>query len=71
MDLETRDIFNRVEIQSRYKHLPEDKKQIADFLLGYCFTDHEEVYTNGTVLVPMFRVLDALIQDGKSYCCAG
>ena len=65
------DISDKIEIKSRYEHLPEDKKQIADFLLDYCFTDHKEVYTNGTVLVPMFRVLDALIQNGKPYCCAG
>lgn len=49
----------------------EEKKRIVRFLLNYCFKDSKEVYTNGSILVPMFRVLDALRQDGQEYkeCC--
>lgn len=45
----------------------EEKKKIANFLKVYCFTDEKEVYTNGTILVPMFRVIDALRQNGEEY----
>lgn len=56
-----------IEIKSRYGHLSEEKRRIVDFLLEYCFFDDEQIYTNGTVLVPMFRVLDALTLDGNPY----
>lgn len=45
----------------------EEKKKIANFLKVYCFADEKEVYTNGTILVPMFRVIDALRQNGEEY----
>lgn len=38
---------------------------VADFVIGYSFRDSEEVYTNGTILVPLFRVLDALSMIDK------
>jgi hypothetical protein len=39
----------------------EKKKKIAEFLFDYAYVDDE------TVVVPIFRVLDALIQDGEPY----
>jgi CRISPR/Cas system-associated endonuclease Cas3-HD len=31
------------------------------------FKDSKEVYTNGTILVPLYRVLDAISQKGEPY----
>lgn len=33
---------------------------IEEFLNQYSFKDSEQVYTNGTVLIPLFRVQQAL-----------
>ena len=33
---------------------------IYEFLLDYSFKDEEEVYTNGSLLIPTFRVKQAL-----------
>lgn len=70
--LDLRDIVLRTEIESRLKYIDNpDAKKIAKFLLDYCFNDHEETYTNNSVLVPMFRVLDALMMIGQReifYC---
>jgi len=33
----------------------------------YAFKDEKEIYTNGTILVPLFRVLDAISQKGEQY----
>ena len=35
---------------------------IIDWLAGYSFKDDKEVYTNGSLLVPLFRVRQALEQ---------
>lgn len=35
-------------------------EKIEDFLCGYSFQDTEEVYTNGAMLIPVFRVKQAL-----------
>ena len=35
--------------------------------IDYSFKDSQQVYTNGTVLVPLFRVLDAIEQKGEEY----
>lgn len=37
-----------------------DEDKALEWLEGYTFTDTKQVYTNGTVLVPMFRVRQAL-----------
>ena len=37
-----------------------DADKALEWLEGYTFTDTKQVYTNGTVLVPMFRVRQAL-----------
>ena len=33
---------------------------IYEFLLDYSFKDEEEVYTNGSLLIPTFRVKQAI-----------
>jgi len=40
---------------------------MIDFIIDYSFEDKQQVYTNGTVLVPLYRVLDAFIQNGNPY----
>lgn len=37
-----------------------DADKALEWLEGYTFTDTKQVYTNGTVLVPLFRVRQAL-----------
>ena len=34
---------------------------------AYSFKDEKQIYTNGTILVPLYRVLDAILQDGNEY----
>ena len=62
------DIKNDASVSSRLKYIEnkEDLK-IIDFIIDYSFKDSEEVYTNGTILVPLFRVLDAISQKGQEY----
>lgn len=37
-----------------------DADKALEWLEGYTFSDTKQVYTNGTVLVPLFRVRQAL-----------
>lgn len=37
-----------------------DADKALEWLEGYTFTDTKQVYTNGTLLVPLFRVRQAL-----------
>lgn len=37
-----------------------DADKALEWLEGYTFTDKKQVYTNGTVLVPLFQVRQAL-----------
>lgn len=68
-------IKESTEVVSRMQYIENPKaRKVADFLLQYSFFDNEGVYTNGAVLVPMFRVLDALAMidhDNIEYCEAG
>ena len=62
------EIKNSIEVTSRLKYIQsQQEREIVDFIIGYSFKDSEEVYTNGTILVPLFRVLDAISQKGKPY----
>ena len=47
--------------------LTEEQSKIIDFIISYSFKDSKEVYTNGTTLVPLYRVLDAILQKGEPY----
>lgn len=64
-------IKDAVEVSSRMKYIGNPKaKKVADFIMDYAFRDTEQVYTNNTIIVPLYRVLDALImidQDEIEY----
>lgn len=66
------DLKTDISISSRLQYIDNPKaKRVADFLLGYSFHDKELVYSNGIVLVPLYRVLDALAmidKDKIEYC---
>jgi hypothetical protein len=62
------EIKNNVSISSRLECITDEEYlKTIEFILDYSFKDTQEVYTNGTILVPLFRVLDAIIQKGKQY----
>lgn len=62
------EIKNDISVSSRIKHITDDEQlKIVDFIVGYGFKDKHEVYTNGTILVPLYRVLDAISQKGEPY----
>lgn len=56
-------IYNDVCLTSRSVYLDVEGTRMYNFLLSYAEIDEE-----GTVTVPMFRVLDALNQHGNNYC---
>ena len=64
-------IKDAVEVSSRMKYIDNPKaKKVANFIMDYAFHDTEQVYTNNTIIVPLYRVLDALImidQDEIEY----
>ena len=47
--------------------LTDEQLKIINFIIDYSFKDKQEVYTNGTILVPLYRVLDAIAQKGEQY----
>lgn len=62
------EIKNDISVSSRVKHITDEQKlKIIDFIITYSFKDEKQIYTNGTILVPLFRVLDAISQDGNEY----
>lgn len=65
------EIKDAIEVSSRMKYIDNPKaKKVADFIMDYAFRDTEQVYTNNTIIVPLYRVLDALImidQDEIEY----
>lgn len=67
------EIKNDVSVSSRIKHVTDEELlRVIDFIVSYSFKDRQEIYTNGTILVPLYRVLDAITQKGNSYnagCC--
>ena len=64
-------IKDAVEVSSRMKYIDNPKaKKVANFIMDYAFRDTEQVYTNNTIIVPLYRVLDVLImidQDEIEY----
>ena len=54
-----------------HKDLETEIKQFAEnvlkFVKEYAFKDRKEIYTNGTILVPLFRVEYALQTGGQDY----
>ena len=68
----TEEIKNHVSVTSRLKYITDEEHlKIIDFIIDYSFKDSQEVYTNGTILVPLFRVLDAIERKGKQYQSGG
>lgn len=62
-------IEEAVEVTSRMQHIDEELKPIANFIMRYAFWNLHKDECNQPVLeVPLFRVLDALVQRGKPYC---
>ena len=61
------EIKNDISVKSRLVGMTDEQLKIIDFIIDYSFKDKEEVYTNGTILVPLFRVLDAIVQNGEQY----
>ena len=61
-------IKDAVEVTSRMPFISDDMKPIAEFIMGYANWDlHKDEWNQPTLTVPLFRVLDALIQRGKPY----
>ena len=62
------EIKENVAIKSRLKYITDEEQlKVIDFIIDYSFKDSKEVYTNGIILVPLFRVLDAIEQKGNRY----
>lgn len=66
-DIKTKDT---IEVSSRMKYIDEDLKPIAEFIMNYASWNlHKDEWNQPVLEVPLFRVLDALAQRGKPYCC--
>lgn len=62
------EIKEDISIKSRLQYITDEEQlKVIDFIMDYSFKDSKEVYTNGTILVPLFRVLDAIEQKGNQY----
>jgi hypothetical protein len=61
------EIKNDISVKSRLVGITDEQLKIIDFIINYSFKDKKEVYTNGVILVPLFRVLDAIAQNGEQY----
>lgn len=55
------EIKDAIEVVSRMEYIDNPKaRKVAEFIMDYAFRDTEQVYTNNTIIVPLYRVLDAL-----------
>ena len=62
------EIKKDISVSSRLQYITDDEQlKIVDFIIESSYKDSKEVYTNGTILVPLFRVLDAMSQKGEPY----
>jgi hypothetical protein len=61
------EIKNDISVKSRLVGMTDEQLKIIDFIIDYSFKDSQQIYTNGTILVPLYRVLDAINQQGESY----
>jgi hypothetical protein len=60
------EIKNNIAIKGRLKYITnEQDRKIADFIINYSF---KETQKDGDIVVPLYRVLDALMQKGEPYC---
>lgn len=66
------EIKEDIAIKSRLQCITDEEQlKVIDFIMDYSFKDSKEIYTNGTILVPLFRVLDAIEQKGNQYQTGG
>lgn len=65
--MNSQEIKNDISVKSRLVGMTDEQLKVIDFIIDYSFKDNQEVYTNGTILVPLFRVLDAISQQGNQY----
>ena len=66
------EIKEDISVKSRLQYITDEEQlKVIDFIIDYSFKDSKEVYTNGTILVPLFRVLDAIQQKGNQYQTQG
>lgn len=57
-----------ISVSSRINYITDEEQlKIINFIIDYSFKDKKQAYTNGTILVPLYRVLDAIIQKGEQY----
>ena len=61
------EILKDVSVSSRIKDISDEERKIIEFIIDYSFKDSKQIYTNGTILVPLFRVIDAITQKGEPY----
>ena len=55
------EIKDAIEVVSRMKYIDNPKaRKVAEFIIDYAFRDTKQAYTNNTILIPLYRVLDAL-----------
>lgn len=58
-----------VEVSSRMPHIDKSLLPIAEFIMEYCSWNlHKDEWNQPVLEVPLFRVLDALVQKGNPYC---
>lgn len=56
-------------VTSRMRYIDDDLKPIAEFIISYADWDlRKDKYNHPVAVVPLFRVLDALLQRGNQYC---
>ena len=65
--MDEEEIKNDISVKSRLVGMTDEQLKIIDFIIDYSFKDNKEVYTNGAILVPLYRVLDAIAQNGEQY----
>ena len=65
--MNSQEIKNDISVKSRLVGMTDEQLKVIDFIIDYSFKDNQEIYTNGTILVPLFRVLDAISQQGNQY----
>lgn len=62
-------IYEDISVSSRLKHIDKDLMPIAKFVMEYASWNlHKDEWNHPVLEVPLFRVLDALVQRGKPYC---
>ena len=58
-----------VEVSSRMPHIDKRLLPIAEFIMDYASWNlHKDEWNQPVLEVPLFRVLDALVQKGNPYC---